>query len=435
MTRLFSTLSALRTSTILSAPADGAGGMSGGMGSSSVSGSSLDDIANSMIVQAADRPGQAKNETKNETKKSPPAGAETSPQAKRPAAPSVVSNEGVGSRGAGISSGIPDDFIDDQDDYDDADADGYSADGDDDAAPKAGDYANAEEGETEDDGDPLDNLFGDDADHDRGDSPEDDTFDASKLGDGVKLSVTVDGEEQEVTLGDLKRRYAGEGAIEKRLQQVTETRKKVFEDYEKQTALATQVMQNFGQLLFRRTISPPNEALLNSNPALYIQRKEAYEREGQALAAAQQQLHGMMQQLDGHIEEQRKAVRVAAAQELRRIMPAIADPVRGPKLTAALREAAREIGYSDADIAACTDPLMFKTMALAARELRRAKGTTVQKQKENPRTLKSAASKSVPSAQRRQQDALSRAAKTGSIDDIAASMIVPNRGKRGGRRT
>ena len=417
MSTYATTIRALRGSAAVFAPADGS------MGAGSTSGSSLDAIANSMIANA-----QPDNNSSN-----PPASAGNGQQVRRPAAPSVVSNEGVGGRGAGIPDEQADQ--DDQDDQDDVTERYEPASDDDNAAVKADRDADGNEEETEDYGDPLDNLFDDDADHDRGDSPEDDGFDTSKLGDGVKLSVTVDGEEQEVTLGELKRRYAGEGAIEKRLQQVTETRKKVFDDYEKQTALATQVMQNFGQLLFRRTISPPNEALLNSNPALYIQRKEAYEKEGQALAAAQQQLHGMMQELDGHIEEQRKAVRVAAAQELRRIMPAIADPVRGPKLTAALRDAAREIGYSDADIAACTDPLMFKTMALAARELRRAKGTTVQKQKENPRTLKSAASKSVPSAQRRQQDALSRAAKSGSIDDIAASMIVPTKGQRGSRRS
>lgn len=365
------------------------------MGGGSIPGSSLDDIAKSMIV-----------ENTNPTEK-----AHTPSPSGRPATPPVVSNEDASQRDAEISG------LDDEDE-DDVDTD--------DVLDAAQEGASDNEGEGEDDGDVLDDLF-DDADHDRGEGSEDDDFDASKLGDSVKLSVTVDGEEVQVTLGELKRRYAGEGAIDKRLQQVTETRRKVFEDYEKQTALATQVMQNFGQLLFRRTIAAPNEALLQSNPALYIQRKEAYENEGKALAAAQGQLHGLMQQLDAHVEQQRNEVRMAAAQELRRIMPAFADPVRGPKLSAALRDAAREIGYSDADIAACTDPLMFKTMALAARELKRAKGVSVTKQKENPRTLKGAASKVQTSAQRQQKEAMKRAAKTGSIDDIAATMIVPQR--------
>lgn len=396
------TFSKFARRTIFLAPADG-------MGASSAAGSSVDDIAASMIVQA---PKAEQNPTDGQ--QSVPA-----PRSKRPADPAVVSNEPVDQRGAGIP--------DDDDDQDDPSL----LDEDDEVEAQAGAQPNADDDEGDGgEADPLDFVFGD-ADHERDADDDDEPIDASKLGDDFTLSVTVDGEEREVTIGELKRRYAGEGAIEKRLQQVTETRKKVFEDYEKQTALATQVMQSFGQLLFRRTISPPNEQLLQTNPSAYIQRKEAYEQEGQALAAAQQQLHGMMQQLDSHMEEQRKSLRMAAAQELRRIMPAIADPVRGPKLTAALREAAREIGYSDADIAACTDPLMFKTMAFAARELRRMKGTTVQKQKENPRTLKASASKPQPAAQRRQNDAFKRAAKTGSIDDIAATMIQPaKRGRR-----
>ena len=396
---------------IVLAPADG-----GGMGASSAPGKSLDDIAASMIAEAP----------KSEGNTNSPAGQSVPDQrqAKRPANPPVVSNDRVEQRGAPNSEADAedDDDLGDDDFEDDDEADTNAG-----AQPNSDDD---DEGGDNGEADPLDAIFGA-ADHDGDDDPEDEPVDASKLGDDVKLSVTVDGEEREVTLGELKRRYAGEGAIEKRLQQVTETRKKVFEDYDKQTQLATAVMQNMGQLLFRRTIPAPSEELWATNPAEATRLQRKFDQEGLALQNAQQQLYGLMQQLDGHMEEQKTAVRVSAAQELKRIMPAIADPVRGPKLRAALVDAAKEIGYSEADIAACTDPLMFKTMALAARELRRMKGTTVQKQKENPRTMKSAATKTVPATQRRQQSALEKARKTGSIDDIAASMITQPRRRRG----
>ena len=399
----FSILRHLRN-TVAFAPADGGG---------SVPGKSMDEIAASMIVQAP----KAEKPAEQNSPAAAPVPAAT--QAKRPADPPVVSNASVEQRDAqNLSDPEGEDeevFVEDGEDDEDDDT-------------NAGASSDANNDGGDEDGDPLAGLFGD-ADHEGAKNPEDEPVDASKLGDDVKLSVTVDGEEREVTLGELKRRYAGEGAIEKRLQQVTETRKKVFEDYDKQTQLATAVMQNMGQLLFRRTIAPPSDDLWNNNPAEATRRQRAYDQEGQALQAAQAQLYGMMQQLDGHMEEQRKALRLSAAQELKRIMPAIADPVRGPKLRSALVDAAKEIGYSEQDIANCTDPLMFKTMALAARELKRMKGTQVQKQKENPRTIKPAAAKSVTGTQRRQQSALARAQKTGSIDDIAASMIVNQRRK------
>lgn len=398
------------------APADAGG--AGGMGASSAAGTSIDDIAKSMIAEGP----------KDAEQKPSAAGAPDSApaQMKRPAAPAVVSNGPAEQRGA------PTDHDDAYQTEDGAFDDDIEDDDADDTNTNAGDGAAASQqaGEGDDDGDPLDALFGD-ADHDGAAGSDDGPVDASKLGDDVKLSVTVDGEEREVTIGELKRRYAGEGAIEKRLQQVTETRKKVFEDYEKQTALATSVMQNLGQLLFRRTIAAPSEDLWATNPADATRRQRAFDQEGLALQNAQQQLYGLMQQLDGHMEEQRSAVRMSAAQELKRIMPAIADPVRGPKLRTALVDAAKEIGYTEQDIANCTDPLMFKTMALAARELRRMKGTQVQKQKENPRTMKPAAAKSMAGPQRRQQSALAKARETGNIDDIAASMIVQPRRRKG----
>lgn len=281
------------------------------------------------------------------------------------------------------------------------------------------------------DDDPLDDIFA--ADDDRGDDDEGDAFDTSKLTDDVKLSVTVDGEEREVTLGDLKRRYAGEGAIEKRLQQATETRKVVVEDYERSRQLTAALLQQFGTVLFARTVDEPPAELRVKDPNKYLLQRDAYEREGQAIAAMQNQMKTLMTELDTLAEKQRNEHKKAAAQELVRIMPVLADKEKGPKVRDALISAAREIGYTDEQISACDDPLMFKTVALAARELRRMRGIKSEKTKISTRNMPvtGKARKPAQSSATRQHAALmAKARQTGSMDDIAATMLMPAPKKR-----
>ena len=287
------------------------------------------------------------------------------------------------------------------------------------------------------DDDPLSNLFDedgqDDADHERDVDGEEDGFDASKLGDDAMLSVTVDGEEVAVSLGDLKRRYAGEGAIERRLQVATEARNKALEDYNKSTELVKGIMERLGQNLFRRTIPAPDESLRRTNPTKYLLDKEQYDAETAALTQHHTGLYNLMQELDGNIEAMKQQRRKEAAQELRRVMPVLADPNRGPKVKDALLQAARDIGYTDAQIAACDDPLMFKTVALAARELRRMKGLKVEKAKETARTIKSKGTQNrspATVAKRQEKQALERARKTGKLEDLEAAMLVPAPAKR-----
>lgn len=299
---------------------------------------------------------------------------------------------------------------------------------DDDAGANEGDGKQGEE-----DDDPLSLALGD-ADHERDDQSDGDVIDASKLGDDAKLSVTVDGEDQVVTLGELKRRYAGEGAIEKRLQAATEARTQAEEDYARSNELVKTVLSQFGQLMFRRTVQEPDPSLLDRAPAQFYKQKELFDKETAMLTKAQQDLYAMTMQVDEVFNQNRQAQRQQAAQQLRQIMPVFNDPVKGPKVKAALIEAAKEIGYTDAQIAACEDPLMFKTVALAARELRRMKGIKVEKQTPPARSMQKQGQNkgSQPnSAKRQEQAVMQRARKTGSVDDIALTMIEqPSRKKR-----
>lgn len=258
------------------------------------------------------------------------------------------------------------------------------------------------------------------------DDPQGEPLDTSKLGDDITLSVTVDEEERQVTLGELKKRYAGEGAIEKRLQQATEVRNNVTQDYQKTRQLTEAMLKEFGQALFRRTVPAPNDALLDSNPTAYIKQKAMYDQESDALQGAHRKLHGMMQQMDAINEDAVNMQRQTAAADLRKIMPVFNDPVRGPKVRAAIVDAAGELGYSQAEIAACSDPRLFKTVALAARELKRQKGlkTSAAKPVSKSSPVKGTRNrKPATASQRKASEAAAIARKTGKVDDVAATMI------------
>lgn len=287
----------------------------------------------------------------------------------------------------------------------------------------------------EDEDDVLSNLFEETQEERASNDPDTDAIDTSKLGDDLMISVTVDGEDVQVPLGELKKRHAGEGAIDKRLQTATEIRDTAASDYEQTRQLTTTMLTDFGQALFRRTVPQPDNNLLASNPTAYMQQKELYEQETAALTQSHNHLSTMMKTLDDDNTKATNDRRKAAGVELRRIMPVFNDPVKGPKVRTALMGAAVELGFTEAEVNAIENPLMFKALAYAARELARQKTTKAKKVVGKTRTLATTGTnrKPVTATQRNQKAVHDRAVKTGTIDDVAASMIETPARKRGRR--
>lgn len=281
--------------------------------------------------------------------------------------------------------------------------------------------------------DPLDFDLFDTPQERAGSDDEGATLDTSKLGEDATFSVTVDGVEQTVSLGDLKQRYAGEGAIEKRLQETTEMRTAASEDYQRSRQLTERVLQEFGQALFRRTVPMPDMSLADIDAASYIKQKDMYEQEGAALQQAHSRLAGIMGELDANNEKATAQRRQTAAAELRKIMPVFNDPVKGPKVREAIVDAAQQLGFTKAEVSQAEDPRLFRLMALAARELKRQSGVKAGKVEEKVRTLsnKGTRNQTPKSAQSRNDQALKKKAlQTGSVDDVAATMIMKPKKRR-----
>lgn len=280
-------------------------------------------------------------------------------------------------------------------------------------------------------------------DTDEGDVPtedaaeaDDENFETFQLTDDTLVSVTVDGEAKEVTLADLKRAYSGEGAIEKRLQIATETKKqaeslKVQVEQELNTGRQNLVkaFAAFESLMFQPQTSPPDPALQQSNPTQYLLQMERWRTEQAGLQAKREKVQQAVSLYQQQEAQRTQQMRAEAAQKLVEAMPVLRDPVKGPETQKMMLEAAYAYNFTDADLDQILDHRMYLALAdLAAFRRMKAKGqvTPVQPSK-SAQVMRPGATRAVAAATaqaRQQKAALETARKSGRVDDIAATMLV-----------
>lgn len=265
---------------------------------------------------------------------------------------------------------------------------------------------------------------------------DDENFETIQLTDDILVPVTVDGEVREVTLADLKRAFSGEGAIEKRLQIATETKKqaeslKVQVEQELNTGRQNLVkaFSAFESLMFQPQVSQPDPNLQQTNPTQYLLQMERWREDQAALQTKRskvQQAVALFQQQEAEKLHQMKA---QAAEKLVEAMPVLRDPVKGPELQRMMVDAARAYNFADAELADIVDHRMYLVLADAAayRQLK-AKGQAAPKiQPKTAPVMRPGSSKAVTAATavaRQQKAALETARKSGRVDDVAATMLV-----------
>ena len=271
---------------------------------------------------------------------------------------------------------------------------------------------------------------------DDADEADDENFESIQLTDDTLIAVTVDGQDKEVTLADLKRAYSGEGAIEKRLQLATETKKqaenlKVQVEQELNTGRQNLVkaFSAFESLMFQPQVSQPDPALRQTNPTQYLIQMEAWREEQAGLQAKRSKVQQAVTLFQQQETQKQQQLRVEVAQKLVEAMPSLRDPVKGPELQKMMYEGARAYGFNDADISGILDHRMYLALAdLAAYARLKAKGQSapVKPQKSAP-VMRPGATKVVAAATaraRQQKAALETARRTGKVDDVAATLLV-----------
>jgi hypothetical protein len=268
------------------------------------------------------------------------------------------------------------------------------------------------------------------------DNDDDENFETFQLTDDTLIPVTVDGEGREVTLADLKRAYSGEGAIEKRLQIATETKKQadslkvqVEQELNSGRQNLVKAFTAFESLMFQSQIPQPNPVLQQTNPTQYLIQLENWRAEQGELQQKRtkvQQAVALFQQQEA---EQLNQMKADAAHRLVEAMPALRDPVKGPEMQRMMVDAARAYQFADNELADIVDHRMYLVLADAAayRQLKAKGQAAPQKQTKAAVTMRPGTSKNLAVATasaRNQKAALETARKSGRVEDIAATMLV-----------
>jgi hypothetical protein len=265
---------------------------------------------------------------------------------------------------------------------------------------------------------------------------DDENFETIQLTDDTLIPVTVDGEGREVTLADLKRAYSGEGAIEKRLQVATETKKQaeslkvqVEQELNSGRQNLVKAFTAFESLMFQSQVPQPNPALQQTNPTQYLIQLENWRAEQGELQEKRSKVQQAVSLFQQQEAEQLNQMKANAAHRLVEAMPVLRDPVKGPEIQRMMVDAARAYQFNDAELSEIVDHRLYLVLADAAayRQLKAKGQAAPQKQTKATVTMRPGTSKTVAAASsiaRNQKAALETARKSGRVEDIAATMLV-----------
>jgi len=261
--------------------------------------------------------------------------------------------------------------------------------------------------------------------------------------DDLLVEITINGERQEVPLRDLKQNFSGNRFIEQNVQKAVEVRKAV--EYNASVLYranqeAAQKLQSLNAVL--DTMVQPNidwAALKARNPTEYmLKREELRELEDKQRLVAQEveRIEGEQAALQS---QARQRLVLDEAQRLASILPDLADPKKAPVAMDRLIKTAEYCGISRSEVEQVIDHRHMLVLELAARQLqseydrsqvrRRANGNG-DASANNPPSRKivlrpgSTQGAAVTQAKRLTADAYNRAMKTGSVEDVAKTLIM-----------
>ena len=241
------------------------------------------------------------------------------------------------------------------------------------------------------------------------------------------IPVKVDGKDEHWTLDQLKQSAAGQAAINKRFQELAESRKQIqqneaaLQQQQQQLLRLHQQAQNGGL----QAPTPPSRELFESDPIGYMEEKLKYD-EGKA--QYDQNLY-QMQQVQKQRSQQQEQAHQSYLQEqaevLKQYIPEISDPEKGEKLKGDIMSAGMEYGFTAEEMARVSDARYVRALndARKYRELV-AKRKSAQSKGEKARPMvKAGAKKRQDGNAVTRKKAQQRLQKTGSDADALSLMF------------
>lgn len=322
-----------------------------------------------------------------------------------------------------------------EDQQEDADAD---------EAGDEADEADADERSADDDQDSDD---ADDSETDEETADQDDANDLVEDGyltvpDDALIEVKIDGKVVTRSLAEAKKALSGEGAIEQRLKEVTTTRNQLQADHTlllEQFSVAQnnlqKVVNQLQNVLFAPSVSEPDAALRQTDPAKYLAQQDAFEADKKRVAEGQAAVNKLLEDQNSAFADDVQKYREAQAAHLLEALPSLGDKEQAPVILGRMAKLAMEkYGYSQQEIAQASDHRMYLMMHdlaefHAARKTSRRKGKGVKNTTDqaNKRPLKLRSGNTAAKTRARAKDAernklRDTAQRTGKVQDVAATL-------------
>lgn len=231
------------------------------------------------------------------------------------------------------------------------------------------------------------------------------------------VHITVNGEK--VALSELKAGYQRQADYSRKTADIAEKRKGL----EAMSARVTQSVNAVAEFLVKQIPPAPDPQLAMTNPGLFVQQKALHEASAAQVNALLEQAGEVKDVASTLTAEQRKELLASENAKLAEAFPTTATAEGRQKFFATAAVAAKELGYSEAEIDQAADHRMFALAHYAAIGMKAVKaGETARAKVQGvppvaPQKQRQGANQA---AARRNQDAKKRLARTGSIDDAMA---------------
>jgi hypothetical protein len=240
--------------------------------------------------------------------------------------------------------------------------------------------------------------------------------------------VKAAGEEREVTLNELIKSYQLGTDYTKKSQAVAEERKAVeaerqaVQEAKQMRDTYAQRLEMIEQMLVPQQQEENLEYLKETDPIGYsVKVAEMIQRDKQ-LAAVQAERHRINQQQEQDRQVQMQSVVAEEMQKLSSYIPEFTDPAKGESIRNDIRAFAKQVGFSDNELAAVYDSRAVLTLykAMQYDKLVASKPAITKKVNEAPKAIKSGVSKPRDSNAEETRKLKARAKSSGSVRDAAS---------------
>ena len=181
------------------------------------------------------------------------------------------------------------------------------------------------------------------------------------------IPVKIDGNEEMWTLDQLKQSAAGQGYINKRMQEIASVEKNFKSEIEQLTLQRQQMLDFFNQAKDQglQEPVPPSADLFDSDPIAYMQEKLKYDESKTQHDAKVTQMNELQTQQNAANEARLQEYTMNQAQLLTEKLPEIADPDKGEAIKKGIAETGEFYGFTAEELGSVRDHRYILAMHLS----------------------------------------------------------------------